>query len=102
AGPAGAAATALWASVDATGTLVRNKGAVSSLKIGAAGDYQVIFSQDVTNCVYQATLGGPTTGLSLGQITAGQRNAIPAGVRVLTQDSAGTLGDRAFFLAVFC
>ena len=27
------------------------------------GEYQVVFNQDVTGCSYQATLGGPTTGV---------------------------------------
>jgi hypothetical protein len=101
AGPAGAAATSLWASVDSAGTLVRNKGVASTQKLGI-GDYLVIFNQDVTPCIYQATLGGPTTALSAGQITAAQRVAIAAGVRVITQDSAGAAADRAFFVSVFC
>ena len=101
AGPAGPAATSLWASVDATGTLVRNKGVASAQK-NATGDYQVIFSQDVTTCAYQATLGGPTTGVFAGEITVGQRVAIPAGLRVFTLNSAGTPTDAAFFVSVFC
>jgi hypothetical protein len=101
AGPAGAAATSLWASVDSAGTLVRNKGVASTQKLGI-GDYLVIFNQDVTPCIYQATLGGPTTALAAGQITAAQRVAIAAGVRVITQDSAGAPADRAFFVSVFC
>jgi hypothetical protein len=101
AGPAGAAATALWASVDTTGTLVRNKGAASSLKIGT-GQYQVVFNQDVTPCVYSATLGGPTTNTSNGQVSAAQRVAIPQGLLVVTRDSTGALADRGFFVQVFC
>jgi hypothetical protein len=101
AGPAGAAATSLWASVDTTGTLVRNKGVTSALKT-ATGQYRVIFNQDVTPCIYQATIGGPTTGVAAGQITAGQVVAVSGGVQVITQDSAGVAADRAFFLSVFC
>jgi hypothetical protein len=101
AGPAGAAATALWAQVDAAGSLVRNKGAASSQKLGT-GDYLVTFNQDVTGCTYQATLGGPTTGLTTGEVSAAQRTAIAAGVRVFTLSSAGANTDKAFSLAVFC
>jgi Collagen triple helix repeat (20 copies) len=101
AGPAGAAATSLWASVDAAGTLVRNKGVTSTQKLGT-GDYLVIFNQDVTPCIYQATLGGPTTGVVPGQITAGQRAAIATGVRVITQNSTGTPTDLPFFVSTFC
>ena len=102
AGPAGAAATSLWAAVDSAGTLVRNKGVASVQKL-ATGDYLVIFNQDVTPCIYQATLGGPTTGLPVGQIAAAQRTAVAAGVRVLVTNSAGTAAvDAAFYVSVFC
>jgi hypothetical protein len=74
---------------------------VSAQKL-SDGEFLVTFNQDVTPCVYLATLGGPTTGTSTGFVSAAQRTAIAAGVRVLTRDTAGTLTDRAFFLAVFC
>ena len=80
---------------------MRNKGAASALKLGT-GDYQVLFNQDVTGCIYQATLGGPTTGVVVGQITAAQRANIATGVHVFTTNSAGAAQDSAFFLAVFC
>ncbi len=60
------------------------------------------FNQDVTGCSYQATLGGPTTTLTTGEIAAAQRTAIAAGVRVWTLTSAGANADKAFNLAVFC
>jgi hypothetical protein len=101
AGPAGAAATALWAQIDSAGSVVRQKGVASAQKLGI-GDYLVTFNQDVTGCTYQATLGGPTTGLTVGEISAAQRTAIAAGVRVFTLSSAGANSDRAFSLAVFC
>lgn len=101
AGPKGDSATALWASVDQNGTLVRNKGAASAQKNGT-GSYQVVFSQDVTGCIYQATLGGPTTFAYNGQITAAQLTAVNTGVRVLTFTSAGAPVDAAFFVVVFC
>ena len=80
---------------------MRNKGASSTQKLGV-GDYLVIFNQDVTPCIYQATLGGPTTGLVNGQITAAQRTAVAAGVRFLTFNSAGAATDAPFFVSVFC
>ena len=98
-GPAGAAATALWASVDQNGTLVRNRGATSSQRNGT-GSYQVIFNQNVTGCVYLATLGGPAITLpafTAVHIKVGQLPAVPAGVQVFTE-----AGDSAFFVAVFC
>ena len=101
-GPAGAPATALWAAVNDTGTLVRNKGVASSQR-NATGQYQVIFNQDVTGCIYQVTPGGPTVGLSFAEVTAGQLPAVAAGVQVLTANaSAAALVNSSFFLAVFC
>lgn len=100
-GPAGAAATALWAQIDSAGSVVRQKGVASAQKLGI-GDYLVTFNQDVTSCTYQATLGGPTTGLTIGEVSAAQRAAIAAGVRVFTLSSAGANTDKAFMLAVFC
>ena len=100
-GPKGDSATALWASVDNNGTLVRNKGAASALRTGT-GQYQVVFNQDVTGCVYVATLGGPTTNTTSGEVSTAQKSAIAAGVLVQTYNSAGAASDRNFFLAVFC
>jgi hypothetical protein len=116
AGPAGAAgaagpkgdkgdsATGLWAVVDSNGTLIRNKGAASALKI-ATGMYQVVFNQDVTGCSYQATVGSPgnATTLTVGQANVAQRINVAAGVEVWTLNALGTtFADRAFHVAVFC
>jgi hypothetical protein len=101
-GPAGAPATALWASVNDTGTLVRNRG-VASAQRNTTGQYQVIFNQDVTGCIYQVTPGGPTVGLSVAEVTAGQLPAVAAGVQVWITNPAGTaFQNSAFYLAVFC
>jgi hypothetical protein len=101
-GPAGAAAAAGWASVDSVGNLVRNRSAVSSQRNGT-GSYQVIFSQDVTGCVYLSSPGGPTTAtFTTSDSGAAQLPNVPAGVRVETRNSVGTLVDLPFFLAVFC
>ena len=101
-GPPGASAAALWASVDQNGTLVRNKGATSAQK-NATGSFQVIFNQDVTGCSYQATAGGPTTGLSFADIAVGQLPAVNGGVRLSIANIQGTaLVDVPFFVAVFC
>ena len=69
-----------WASVDAAGTLVRNKGVASTQKL-AVGDYLVIFNQDVTPCIYQATArAGRRTGLATGQVTAAAADCDRRGV----------------------
>ena len=56
----------------------------------------------MTGCSYQATLGGPTTTIYNGQISAAQLTAVNGGVRVFTYNSAGAATDEAFFVAVFC
>jgi hypothetical protein len=102
AGPPGAAATALWAVVDQNGTLVRNKGAASAQK-NAVGQYQVVFSQDVTACSYQATPGGAGTGTAFGEVGVAQLPNVAAGVRVFILNTTGAaFQDTPFHLAVFC
>jgi len=101
-GPAGAPATALWASVDVVGNLVRNKGAASAQRT-ATGVYQVVFSQDVTGCIYLSSPGGPTTdAFPSFESGAAQLPNVAAGVRVFTTNGTGTLTNLPFFVAVFC
>jgi hypothetical protein len=102
AGPKGDSATGMWAVVDGTGTLVRNKGAASALRI-STGDYQVVFNQDVTGCSYQATVASPGNTPTSGQATVWQRPNISAAVEVVTLNSTGNAAaDRPFHVAVFC
>jgi hypothetical protein len=54
----------------------------------------------VTGCIYQATLGGPTTTLYHGFITVAQRQDIAAGVDVWTRTGEREDADRPFFLSV--
>src|SRR4051812_28059558 len=50
------AASDRTAVVNSDGTLDRGKGVVSSLKL-ATGQYEVIFTRNVRQCVYNATIG---------------------------------------------
>jgi hypothetical protein len=101
-GPAGAPAAAFWASVDAVGNLVRNKGAASAQRT-ATGLYQVIFNQDVTGCIYLSSPGGPTTDTFVTfESGAAQLPNVAAGVRILTTTGAGAAVNLPFFVAVFC
>jgi hypothetical protein len=101
-GPAGTPAAAGWASVDQNGTLIRNKSAVSAQRNGT-GSYQVIFSQDVTGCIYLSSPGGPTTStFTTFESGAAQLPNVAAGVRVFTTNAAGASVDLPFFVAVFC
>jgi hypothetical protein len=101
-GDKGDSATGLWAVVDAAGALSRSKGVASAQKLGT-GDYLVTFNQDVTACSYQASIGGPTTSNTPGEISPAQRTGVAAAVEVKTYNSAGAAPeDLAFYLAVFC
>ena len=101
AGPKGDSATGMWAVVDQTGTLIRNKGVASALRL-ANGQYQVVFNQDVTGCNYQATVGGPGNAIAIGWASVAQRVNVNAGVEVWTYNVGNTNTDRPFYLAVFC
>jgi hypothetical protein len=104
AGPAGPAGTVtrLWAVANASGSLARAAGTTSSGRL-AAGVYEVIFGQNVTNCVFVATVGdaGEGTGAN-GAATVTRRAGNANGVRVETRNLAGALADRAFHLLVVC
>ncbi len=107
AGPAGAAGapgvvTRLWAVFNGNGSLARGAGVASAGRIGV-GVYDVIFGQDVQNCVYNATIGDPgNIATSNGQIVVGRRPGNVAGVRVRTRNAAGAADDRNFHLIVVC
>ncbi|HEY7691561.1 MAG TPA: hypothetical protein VH816_04385 [Gaiellaceae bacterium] len=87
--------------VDGAGALSRNKGVSSSQRLGA-GDYLVTFNQDISACSYVASIGGPTTANTPGEISPAQRTGVAAAVEVETYNSAGASTDRPFYLAVFC
>lgn len=116
-GVAGADATALWAVVNADGTLARGSGVVSSAKLAAIfiasavaplavgdGSYEVIFDRDVTGCAYTATLGTATLGPPppRGGVIVEPRAMNANGVYVGVYDGTGADADGSFHLAVFC
>lgn len=104
-GPAGPAGTVtrLWAIINASGSIARGVGVTSAGRMGL-GQYEVIFAQDVQNCVYQATVGDPTnlTGGTVGFAMSGRRPNNVAGVRVNTRNAQGGPADRNFHLIVVC
>lgn len=98
-GPAGAAAIKHFASVSASGGLIRG-----DAKSGGSGDaigaYVVGFAESVSGCAYSATLG--TTDASTapaGRITV---NDLAGRVGVQTYDAAGNPADLPFHLIVAC
>nr|MDT0662274.1 hypothetical protein [Micromonospora sp. DSM 115978] len=94
-------AQTFFAVVNANGTLARGFGVVSSSRI-ALGQYQVVFSHNVTGSAYVGTLGlsGSVGGSPPGEIAVVGRNGNPNGVFVQTFNSAGGAADRGFHLSV--
>ena len=88
--------------VDSAGALSRGKGVASASKLPGTGQYLVTFNQDITGCSYVGSIGGPTTTNTPGEISPAQRTGVNAAVEVWTFNSAGTLTDKPFYVAVFC
>ena len=101
-GANGAPATALWAVINSDGTIARSSGVVSAAGTGGAGQYQVIFNRNVTNCAYVGSLGDAATSVSLGFFSAVRRFNNVNGIFVETANTAGTLVNLPFHVAVFC
>jgi hypothetical protein len=84
------------------GTLARSLGAVSSSLLDT-GAYEVEFPQDVSNCIYNATLGEPALeNPQTGEIVVGLRRGNPNAVFVGTFNSSGESSNNGFHLTVTC
>jgi hypothetical protein len=93
-----------FAVVNATGQAVRGRD-VSSVARTSTGRYQVIFSADVRNCAYFATVGDPSASAppQNTQISVGSLGSNVNGVAVRTENGAnGNELDRPFHLIVMC
>lgn len=94
-----------WAVVETDGTLVRGHNVWRTAKVGT-GQYEVVFTGDVSNGVYVATIGRPGIATEpSGQIGVALRCCLSGveankGVWVNTEDSNGQSSDRAFHLVV--
>jgi hypothetical protein len=100
-GPSGPPATALWAVIASNGSTARNSHVTSSEKV-ATGQYVAIFDRDVKARAFLGSLGGTVSESVVGQISVTRRSINANGVFVRTYDSAGTVADKSFHLAVFC
>jgi hypothetical protein len=101
AGPAGAV-TRLFAVMNASGSIARSQGTTSAGRLGA-GNYEVVFNQNVSACAFVATIGDPAaitgpSGTTAVALRTGNANA----VRVDTRSITGSLSDRPFHLVVVC
>ena len=94
-----------WAVVETNGTLVRGRN-VTRVAHLATGEYEVIFTDDVSQGVYVATIGRPGIATEpAGEIGVALRCCLTGaevnhGVWVDTHDSSGASRDRAFHLVV--
>ena len=92
---------AMFAVVNANGTLARGRKAVSATRLGT-GAYEVVFRADVRKGAYIATIGlSGSLGASLpGEITVVGRAGNDRGVFLTTHSSGGAAADLGFHLAV--
>ena len=94
-----------WAVIETNGTLVRGRNVTRAKRL-ATGQYEVIFTDDVSQGVYVANIGRPgiatepagEIGVALRCCLAGAE--VNKGVWVDTHDSGGASSDRAFHLIV--
>lgn len=90
----------LTAEVASNGTFVSGDGVDWTL-LHSTGTYYVVFNQDVASCAYIVALG--TGGVPpSGSATAASLSVNHDGVWVNTYDTAGTLTDEPFTVAVYC
>jgi hypothetical protein len=90
-----------WAVIERNGTIVRGRNVVSAQRLNT-GWYEVIFTDDVSNGVYQATIGRPGAGTEqTGEITVAARAGNANGVWIDTHDSSGNYADRSFHVMAF-
>ena len=94
-----------WAVVDTDGTFVRGRNVARVARL-AEGQYEVVFTSDVSDGVYVASIGRPGVATEpAGEIGVALRCCLTGhetnkGVWVDTHDSAGVYADRAFHLIV--
>jgi hypothetical protein len=99
-GPTGTV-TNLWAVVNADGSLARGSGVTSTAKVGT-GSYNVVFNQDVGQCVYEATIGQPASGTATGDADVALLLGNTKGIYLETRNNTGTLADLPSHLLVVC
>jgi hypothetical protein len=94
-----------WAVVETNGTFVRGRN-VARVTHLAPGQYEIVFTSDVSNGVYVASIGRPGIATEpAGQIGVALRCCLSGaeenkGVWVDTHDPNGDYADRAFHLVV--
>ena len=104
-GVEGCCVRTFWAVVETDGSLVRGRNVARVARLDA-GQYEVVFTSDVSEGVYVATIGRPGEATEpAGQIGVALRCCLAGsetnkGVWVDTHDPNGEFADRAFHLIV--
>ena len=104
-GVEGCCVRTFWAVVETDGTLVRGRNVARVAHLGD-GIYEVVFTSDVSDGVFVATIGRPGIATEPpGEITVALRCCLTGpeenkGVWVDTHDPNGDFADRAFHLIV--
>jgi hypothetical protein len=95
--------SARYTVVNAAGQQVRGRDTTSVART-SQGRYQAIFSGDVRNCAYFATVGDPTASgpPQNGQISVGSLSTNVNGVAIRTENGNGNQADKPFHLIVLC
>jgi hypothetical protein len=96
--------SARYAVVNGSGQLVRGRD-ISSVARTGDGRYQVIFTADIRNCAYFATVGDPSAAAppQNSQITVSSLASNVNGVAVRTENgNNGAEADRPFHMIVMC
>jgi hypothetical protein len=94
-----------WAVVETDGTFVRGRNVARVARL-APGQYEIVFTSDVSNGVYVASIGRPGIATEpAGQIGVALRCCLTGreenkGVFVDTHDPNGDYADRSFHLVV--
>jgi hypothetical protein len=95
-----------WAVIDGQGTLVRASGpGIGAERVPGAdtGSYVVSFASNISECAYQATVAGPTSGIPTpAYVTVGRPTESTTSMVVQTSGTDGVLADRGFHLTVLC
>lgn len=88
--------------VQDNGKLKRGVGVNKAKRLGK-GEYEVLFTNDVKDCVWVASLGLPGTGNpSPGIISTALRKGNNKGIYILTGDQKAFLENLSFALIVTC
>ena len=104
-GVEGCCVRTFWAVVETDGTFVRGRN-VARVAHLAEGQYEIVFTSDVSDGVYVASIGRPGIATEpAGEIGVALRCCLTGhetnkGVWVDTHDSDGNYSDRAFHLIV--